>query len=531
MTSVRKKNRGLKRCNRFEGSNQYCRALRLELLEYRQLLATVTWDGGAGNFEWTNPQNWDTDSLPGPADDVIIPDLTPDATITHSSGASVVRSLTSAESIRIAGSSDLTISQPSSVAASLTVDDGRIAPNILSVAGDYTQSANGTLDIAISGVAEGTFGQLAIGGTATIDGTLNVAVVNPFSPSTGDNFDFLEYESRVGDFDQTTGLNGATHSLDLTPYGTLLRLTATPMNRLTVRNLNDSGPDSLRFAIQQANANAGLDYIAFDIPGAGPHSISLQSVLPNVTDPVFINGTSEPDFAGTPIVELDGSALVGASVGLAIDASSSEIRGMLVNGFSTAIEISSGIGNTIAGNYVGIAADGGSVAPNRSHGIIVRSAGNTIGGNSSADRNVISGNRENGILVTGTDATGTHIIGNYVGTNAAGDEAANSMMSRAIGLPVPCDPCTTGTLQNGDFEIVELAAGSAGDGLEDRTLWTFAFPEFPIDLDPSDLLAADFSMTLNVPNGNPENDVLDLDPQLKIDLGLTGLPAITTDRS
>ena len=34
---------------------------------------TIKFDNGAGTGVWQTPQNWDTDVLPGPADDVCIP--------------------------------------------------------------------------------------------------------------------------------------------------------------------------------------------------------------------------------------------------------------------------------------------------------------------------------------------------------------------------------------------------------------------------------------------------------------------------
>ena len=64
---------------------------------------------------------------------------------------------------------------------------------------------------------------------------------------------------------------------------------------------------TLRAAIQQANASTGANTITFNITGAGPHTIRPTSALPKITDVVIINGASEPDFAGTPIIELDGS--------------------------------------------------------------------------------------------------------------------------------------------------------------------------------------------------------------------------------
>ncbi len=49
----------------------------LDRLEDRMLLSTVTWTNPAGG-DWDIAPNWSTDSVPGPADDVIIevhPDL------------------------------------------------------------------------------------------------------------------------------------------------------------------------------------------------------------------------------------------------------------------------------------------------------------------------------------------------------------------------------------------------------------------------------------------------------------------------
>lgn len=44
----------------------------LEELESRAVPSTVTWDGGAGTFNWLDAANWDTNTLPGPNDDVVI---------------------------------------------------------------------------------------------------------------------------------------------------------------------------------------------------------------------------------------------------------------------------------------------------------------------------------------------------------------------------------------------------------------------------------------------------------------------------
>ena len=50
----------------------------------------------------------------------------------------------------------------------------------------------------------------------------------------------------------------------------------------------------MRAAITCANANPGLDTISFNIPGAGVHTITPLSPLPAITDPVTIDGYTQP---------------------------------------------------------------------------------------------------------------------------------------------------------------------------------------------------------------------------------------------
>ncbi len=71
---------------------------------------------------------------------------------------------------------------------------------------------------------------------------------------------------------------------------------------------------TLRAAIGEANARAGADIIRFDIPAAlvgGAHVISPGSALPTITGPVTIDATTEPDYAGSPVVRLDGPSAGG----------------------------------------------------------------------------------------------------------------------------------------------------------------------------------------------------------------------------
>ncbi|MDF1844242.1 MAG: hypothetical protein P1U77_22620, partial [Rubripirellula sp.] len=87
------------------------------------------------------------------------------------------------------------------------------------------------------------------------------------------------------------------------------------VNTFEVTNTNDAGQGSLRDAIVSANASQGADRIAFDIQGNAPHTISLQSVLPAISETVVIDGTSNPSYLDQPVIVLDGSSMLSSNDG------------------------------------------------------------------------------------------------------------------------------------------------------------------------------------------------------------------------
>ena len=66
--------------------------------------------------------------------------------------------------------------------------------------------------------------------------------------------------------------------------------------------LDDGNTGSLRWAINQVNADTGtgVETIDFDIAGTGPFTIVPSSALPTITHPVLIDGFSQPGTAPTP---------------------------------------------------------------------------------------------------------------------------------------------------------------------------------------------------------------------------------------
>ena len=66
----------------------------------------------------------------------------------------------------------------------------------------------------------------------------------------------------------------------------------------------DAAECTLREAITAANAAAGADTIAFDIAGAGPHTITPASALPTITGVVVVDGDRRAGLCGLPLVEM-----------------------------------------------------------------------------------------------------------------------------------------------------------------------------------------------------------------------------------
>ncbi len=189
---------------------------------------------------------------------------------------------------------------------------------------------------------------------------------------------------------------------------------------------------TLRAAIQEANALAGFDVIFFDLPqtesgyGSSPERFTLQptSLLPEVSTPMYIDGSSQPEYTTNrrPVIEIDGTSVsAGEENGLWITGGGSTIRGLVVNNFGDdAIDVEFLGGNTIVGNYVGTDVTGTIAEPN-AWGINIKTPGNIVGGTSVVDRNVVSGNTNDGLHIKNSTAIGNILRGNYLGTTANGN--------------------------------------------------------------------------------------------------------------
>jgi hypothetical protein len=388
--------------------------------------------------------------------------------------------------------------------AHLTIASSIVAGNMASGTGnDFVRDPDDTPTVTNSLIGDNTGTGVAAGGT-NIVGT-GASPVDPLLGPLGNNGGPTQTHAllpgspalNVGAANgQTTDQRGAPRD-DINGVD----IGAFELHRNFVVNSIADGPDltagdgvcldiaggcNLQAAIEETNALPNIggipDTIFFNIAGSGPHVISVLGALPNLTDAVIIDGTSEPDFdMGThaPVVEANGTnAGVGAS-GFTISGGGggSVIRGLAINRFDahgvfvsrrdnvtvehnvigTNAADATGIGNggagvyvinaentvvrhnvisgndlgvkiegpqstnnTVIGNLIGTTGDGTVELKNRITGVeIAGSPGNTIGGTALGDRNTISGSRE-GVAIRGSAATGNVVIGNFIGTDSAG---------------------------------------------------------------------------------------------------------------
>jgi titin len=192
-----------------------------------------------------------------------------------------------------------------------------------------------------------------------------------------------------------------------------------PLTSFLVANTNDAGLGSLRQAILDANANPGLDQICFAID-SGPQTITPNSALPVITDPVVLDGTTQPGYAGMPLIELNGSQAGAGANGLRITAGDSTVQGLVINRFGQSGILIQGNGNDVlAGNFIGTDPTG-TVGLGNGLGIDVTTGCNLIGGTAPGAGNVISGNRVDGMRLEGPGATGNVVQGNFIGTDVSG---------------------------------------------------------------------------------------------------------------
>lgn len=197
---------------------------------------------------------------------------------------------------------------PRAAAARLAVTG---SPGVLTLTGDYAQTAAGRLAVDIAGPAD--HDRLDVTGAATLAGALDVTSLGGFAPAASDGFELIRHASLSGEFDDATGLqpdpDHAYQPPAYAPDSTWLRDAPAPV--VTVGDASveegDDGdttatfPVSLSFAPQRS---VRVDYATKDAtaiapsdyePATGTLKIAHGHDTAELTVPVHGDAVHEPD--------------------------------------------------------------------------------------------------------------------------------------------------------------------------------------------------------------------------------------------
>jgi len=216
---------------------------------------------------------------------------------------------------------------------------------------------------------------------------------------------------------------------------------AGPALSLVVTNTKDAGAGSLRAAIYHAldmatDAPAATPVITFQIPvsdpgfSSGVFTIRPTDRLPGPGPRVTIDAATQSSFTGNtnasgPEVVLHGGSISSTDSfgrGLWLGDNGATVRGLVIQTFSTYGVLVTGTNNKVEGCYIGTNAAGTAAAANAYGGVEIKdgATGNIIGGTTAMERNVISGNSGQGVVLRGAGTAGNTVLGNHIGTNATG---------------------------------------------------------------------------------------------------------------
>jgi hypothetical protein len=254
-------------------------------------------------------------------------------TTTISAGATLISS--SAHSVTLSGG---TLVGGGSIGSSTTATNvvnngGTVSPagagttGILTVYGNFTQAAGGTLAIDLGGHTAGTqYDQLAVTGTSTLGGTLSLSDINSFVPANLDSYTIMTFASASGNF-ATVG--GPASGFAFTPVsnGTnlALQVTTTPgsFSFSAANYLVNERTGTATITVNRTGGAAGAATVHFATSdGTGTAGVKYTSTSGTLT---FANGVVNQTFSvslmndgqidGNETINLTLSNASGASLG------------------------------------------------------------------------------------------------------------------------------------------------------------------------------------------------------------------------
>ncbi len=208
--------------------------------------------------------------------------------------------------------------------------------------------------------------------------------------------------------------------------------------------------------------------------GAHNNTISRNVISGNIGDGVVLSGSGTLGnvVAGNSIGlnRANTAALPNGGIGVflssatqnTIGGTSIEARNVISENETDGVHLNGGTGNVVIGDLIGVNGAGTAAVANQGHGLVITNGAtaNTIGGLLAGTHNVISGNLDNGVELSGSTTIGNVIEGNEIGINPAGTSALPNGSNGVLILTA-----SQNTIGGSIAAAGNVLSGNAGDGL------------------------------------------------------------------
>ena len=250
-----------------------------------------------------------------------------------------------------------------------------------------------------------------LGLASTLGLSLGESIVATATDAGGNTSEFSPARLVEQEFVVTTTADNGDNS---NPTGSL---------RQAILNADSNGGGAVVFNILTSDGGYQASPESFTIhPLSALPSLSSQVSIDGTSEASFLSQTYSK-----PIIVLSGID-AGTAVGLTLNGSHSTIDGLVIDNFDgDGIDVT-GNNNVIQSDYIGTDVTGALAAANTGDGVLITGANNAIGV-WAVDGNVIAGNGDNGVEINGAGAQSNTVAGNYIGINAAGNAAIANGLS------------------------------------------------------------------------------------------------------
>ena len=189
--------------------------------------------------------------------------------------------------------------------------------------------------------------------------------------------------------------------------------------------------------------------------------------MPQITRPVVIDGTTQPGYAGKPIIDIDGTSAGSSTIGFAVEGSASgtaaapaALKGLEITDFG-------GGGVSIQADYFNLNTDYIGLAWNATVSYVREGNGGfgvQLSGGATDDSvigSTVAATKGNGVVIAGSGTSSNTLTGDFIGTDPTGESAEQSTASRWA-TPASASRSDAGATHNTISDLGHLEQRAAG---------------------------------------------------------------------